>query len=162
MLSEIKANADEYEKEFKEQSKEFQSLKDQLLEAQDDLNHKNEDLKYKNMEIKRLKERSTIPHGDLEKQVMVLTQKLDIAEKRLHSKLRTNKPEALEAQLMDANAQIKDLRAQLNQFILPSKKDPLKEKLKQALDKIEQQGKIINLLAQKLQEAGQSVNLNRQ
>jgi chromosome segregation ATPase len=40
-----------------------------------------------------------------------------------------------------------------------SKDDRLQEKLKQALDKIDQQGRAINALVQKLQDAGQSVNL---
>jgi hypothetical protein len=91
MLSQIKANADEYEKEFKGQAREFQSLKDQLLNAQ--------------MEIIRLKDRS--------------------------------------------------------QLISPSKNDPLREKLKQALDKIDQQGRAINVLVQKLQDAGKSVDLTQ-
>ena len=86
MLSQIKANADEYAKEFKEQSKEFQSLKVQLKNAQ-----------------------STIPEND--------------------------------------NALLKG--------------DRLREKLKQALDEIDEQGRAVNALVQKLQDAGQSVNLTQ-
>ena len=91
MLSQIKANADEYEKEFKAQAQGFQSLKDQLLNAQ--------------MEIIRLKDRSPLTS--------------------------------------------------------PSKNDSLREKLKQALDEIDEQGRVINVLVQKLQDAGQSVNLTQ-
>jgi hypothetical protein len=39
--------------------------------------------------------------------------------------------------------------------------DALEEKLKQALDKIDEQGRVITLLVQKLQDAGQSVNLTK-
>ena len=42
-----------------------------------------------------------------------------------------------------------------------SKDDRLREKLKQALDKIDEQGRMINVLAQKLQDAGQNVNLTQ-
>ena len=47
------------------------------------------------------------------------------------------------------------------QFISPSKSDAAQAKLKQALDKIDEQGRIINVLAQKLQDAGQSVDLTK-
>ena len=40
-----------------------------------------------------------------------------------------------------------------------SKDDRLREKLKQALDKIDEQGRVIDVLVRKLQDAGQSVNL---
>ncbi len=98
MLLQIKANADEYAKEFKEQSREFQSLKVQLQNAYE--------------EIIRLKERSTksTPHEN---------------------------NDAL------------------------SKGDRLREKLKQALDEINEQGRVVNVLVQKLHEAGQSVDLTR-
>ncbi len=112
MLSQIKANADKYAKEFKKQSQEFQSLKGQLQNAYEEIKHKNEDLKYKDMEIVRLKERSA----------------------------KSNPHE--------------------NNNAL-SKGDRLREKLKQALDKIDEQGRMINVLVQKLQEAGQSVNLTQ-
>jgi len=119
MLTQTKANADEYAKEYKEQSREFQSLKEQLQDAYEEINRRNEDLKYKNLEVVRLKERSAVKEGDLQDQIKQLT-------KRGAS---------------------------------PSKNDPAGEKLKQALDKIDEQGRLISLLAQKLQEAGQSVDL---
>ena len=97
----------------------------------------------------------------LQKQVTVLTQKLEVAEKKLRSKTHENEVGALEAQLRNANLQIKDLRSQLNQLNEFSKGDRLREKLKQALDKIDEQGRMINVLAQKLQDAGQNVNLTQ-
>ncbi len=163
MLLQIKANADEYEKEFKEQTQEFLSLKEQLQNALDKISRKDEDLTYKNMEIIRLKERShNLGNGDLQNQVRVLTRKLEAAEKRLRSKTYGGgKAGILEGQLEDANEQIKELHAQLNEFILPAKSDALREKLKQALDKVDQQGHMINVLVQKLQDAGKSVNLSQ-
>ena len=115
MLGPIKASADEYEKEFKEQALQFQNLKEQLQNAYVDINHKNEDLKYKDMAIIRLKERFSIQ----------------------------GKPNENNAQALP-------------------KGDRLREKLKQALDKIDEQGRLINALARKLQECGQSVDLTRQ
>jgi len=161
MLGQIKANADEYEKEFKEQSNEFQSLKVQLQNAYQEINHQNEDLKYKDLEIIRLKERSTIGKGDLQDQIKDLTRKLELAEKRLRSKTHENKVEALQAQLKRANAEVKDLRAQLKQWESHSKNGPVADKLKQALDKIEEQGRMINILAQKLQDCGKSADLTQ-
>ena len=161
MILKIKANAQEYEREFKAQSKEFQSLKDQLQDAQDEIGRKVEDLKYKNMEITRLKSRTKMSGSDLQKQVMVLSQKLEDAQDRLRGKTHESRVEALEAQLMSAKAEIKDLHKQLDQFIQPSKNNPLEEKLKQALDKVDQQGKVINALVQKLQDSGKSVNLDK-
>jgi hypothetical protein len=141
MLAQVKADADEYERKYKEQSREFQSLKDQLQEAYDEISRKNEDLKYKNMEIIRLKERSPMSK---------------IPESKLESK-----GEDLQAQLMIADAQIKDLKAQLKELNVPSKGDVIQQKLKQALDEIDEQGRVINILVQKLQDAGQSVNLQQ-
>jgi chromosome segregation ATPase len=160
MLLQIKANADEYKKEFKEQTREFQSLKEQLQNAYEEISRKNKDLKYKDMEITRLKDRSPMGRSDLQKQVMILTQKLEADDQKLQSKTQENKAEALEAQLMRADSQIKDLRAQLNQLDALSKSDRLQEKLKQALDKIDEQGRVINVLVRKLQDAGQSVDLS--
>jgi chromosome segregation ATPase len=161
-LLQTKANADEYEKEYKQQSMDFQSLKTQLQDAYDDLNRRNEDLKYKNLEIIRLKERAAIKEGDLEDQIKALTQKLEGIKQGSLGVIHGNKVEVLEAQLMSANAQVKDLRKQLDEFILPSKKDPLREKLKQALDKINELGRVVTVLSQKLQECGQSANVTRQ
>ena len=42
-----------------------------------------------------------------------------------------------------------------------SKGDRLREKLKQALDEIDEQGRVINALVQKLRDAGQSVDLSQ-
>jgi len=161
LILQVKANAQEYEKEYKAQSREFQSLKDQLQDAQDEIGRRDEDLKYKNMEITRLKSHTKMSGSDLQKQVMILTQKLEDAQKKLSRKTHEGRIEALQAQLVSAKAEIKDLHKQLDQFIMPSKNNPLEEKLKQALDKIDQQGKAINALVQKLQDCGKSVNLDK-
>jgi chromosome segregation ATPase len=142
MLAQVKANADEYERKYKEQSREFQSLKDQLQDAYDEIGRKNEDLKYKNMEITRLKERSPMSKTSV-------------------GKIPGGKEEDLQAQLKIADAQIKDLKAQLKELNIPSKGDVIQQKLKQALDEIDEQGRVINILVQKLQDAGQSVDLKQ-
>jgi chromosome segregation ATPase len=111
MLAQFKANADEYERKYKEQSKEFQSLKVQLQDAYDEISRKDEDLKYKNLEILRLKVR--FPQDKLIK---------------------------------------------LGTF---SKDDVIQQKLKQALEEIDEQGRVINILVQKLQDAGKGVDLTQ-
>jgi hypothetical protein len=58
--------------------------------------------------------------------------------------------------ILRLKAQLKNVDENNNAF---SKDDRLREKLKQALDKIDEQGRMINRLVQKLQDAGQSVNL---
>ena len=117
MLAQIKANAQEYEKEFKAQTQEFQSLKEQLQNAYDEIHRKNEDLKYKNLELIRFKERATIKEGDLQDQINVLTRK--------------------------RGGNSKAPVAEINQYQYTplSKNDPLEMKLKQALDKINEQGR---------------------
>ncbi len=140
ILAQVKANADEYAKEFKEQTQEFQSLKDQLQDAQDEINHKDEDLKYKNLETIRLK--------------MLLKE----SQVKAHE---NNASSSLQVQLKSANAQIRELQVRLNQLKSVSYKDTLGEKLKQALDKIDEQGRVINVLVQKLEANGQSVNLTQ-
>ncbi len=97
MLLQVKANADEYAKEFKKQSLEFQSLKVQLQNAY--------------AEITRLKERP--PKSAPQENINALS------------------------------------------------RDRLREKLKQALDEIDEQGRVVNILVDKLHEAGQSVDLTR-
>jgi len=135
-LLQAKANAEEYERKYKEQSREFESLKGQLQDAYDEINRKNEDLKYKNLEILRIKERSPA------------------------SNTHENKGENLQEQLDIANGQIKNLQNKLNQLSAISKDDVIRQKLRQALDEIDEQGRVINVLVQKLQDAGQSVNLS--
>ena len=135
-LLQAKANAEEYERKYKEQSREFESLKGQLQDAYDEINRKNEDLKYKNLEILRIKERSPA------------------------SNTHENKGENLQEQLDIANGQIKNLQNKLNQLSAISKDDVIRQKLRHALDEIDEQGRVINVLVQKLQDAGQSVNLS--
>jgi len=161
MLSQIKANADEYQKQFNEQTKEFQSLKDQLADAQEDIQRKDEDLKYKDMAITRLKNMSRASGGDLKDQVVVLTQRLEAVEKKLRAKTHANKVDALEAKLEDADLEIKNLHKQLDELKSPFKSNPLQTKLQQALDKIDEQGRIISVLAKKLEDAGQDVDLTK-
>ena len=98
----------------------------------------------------------------LKAQVMSLTRKLEVADKKFMGKINGKKLEEMQAQLNSANVEIADLRAQLNQLRALSKNTPIEEKLSQALGKIEQQDKAINLLAQKLLECGQSVDLTKE
>jgi len=73
----------------------------------------------------------------------------------------SNKVKALQEQLAHANADIKDLQSKLDDFILSSQKNRLAEKLRQALRKIDEQGRIINMLAEKLKSVGQAVDLSQ-
>ena len=130
-LFKIKANVDEYAKEYRKQTREFQGLTQQLLKARQDIDRKDEDLKYKNLEIARLKDLARKNEAAWKAQVKALTQRIDADRKGL-----TVKPG--------------------NEFF---KNDPVEEKLKQALDKIDQQGRVINVLVAKLQDAGQTVDL---
>jgi len=110
MLLRIQANADEYEKRFKEQSREFKTLKQQLREAREEVRFQDEDLKSRGVK-------------------------------------------ALQAQLKSANIEIKDLQMQIIQLKDLSKNDHLDEKLTHALDKMNEQGRVINELNQKLQDS---------
>jgi len=161
MFSQVKANADEYEKEYKDQTREFKSLKDQLQSAYDDIHNRNEDLKYKNLEVIRLKERAAMSQGDLQQQVGTLTQQLDVANKKLMGKGQgnMNMVGALQLQLKNADLQIKDLKDELNQLNSSFKNDSYGRKLKQALDKIDEQGQVLNILVDKLRAAGEKVDL---
>ena len=114
LLHQVQANADEYQKEFKDQSLEFQSLKDQLRDAR--------------AEIALIKDHSPANVKDLR------------------------------AQLKKANAEIKDLQTQLDQLRSVSSNSPLEEKLTQALNKMIEQGQVINTLTQKLQDCQQGSN----
>lgn len=139
----------------------IQGLKDKLRDAQDQIDRKSEDLKYKDMAIARLKERAPVNNkGDLQVQVAVLTQKLDADEKKLQGKPH-DKAEVLQEQLEIANEQIRGLRKQLDQFESFYRVDPAGAKLKQALTKIDEQGRMINALVQKLQDAGQSADVTK-
>jgi hypothetical protein len=122
LLLQTKANADEYEKEFKEQSQQFQSLKDQLQNALDEIDRKKEDLKYKDMAILRLKEQQ---RGGPRVQVQSAAPEVRIIESK----------EAPDSRLQ--------------------------EKLKQALDEVDKQGQVINVLVQKLHDAGVGVDLSK-
>jgi chromosome segregation ATPase len=158
VLLSIKANADEYVKEFKEETKQFKTLKEQLEEANEEINRKNEDLKYKNLELVRLKERSVIKESNLQEQIRILTRKLVLAEKGVAgARAPENKSEVLQAQLKSAKGEIVDLQNQLDRLKFLTKSDTVGEKLKQALDKIDEQGRRISYLAEKLQECGQTL-----
>jgi hypothetical protein len=150
-LLQIKANASEYAKAFKDQTQEFQSLKDQLVDAQDALARKDEDLKYKDLALARLKMMSK-----------GLNERISVAEKNIGSKQphTGTKIGDLQMELKRANMKIKALQDQLNQLGAPSD-SVMEQKLKQALDKINEQGRIISALAQKLQDAGKSVDLSK-
>ncbi|MDE2009430.1 MAG: hypothetical protein KGJ09_05045 [Candidatus Omnitrophica bacterium] len=136
MLAEIKAHAAEYEKDFEEQSAGFQTLKAQLQEALLEIHHKNEDLKYDGMAIARLKS------------------VLDKADK--------SKAGRLQEQLMNAEQNIRDLQAQVDRLESSSRNDVAVRKMEQAVNKIDEQGRIINLLTRRLQACGQNVNLTKE
>jgi len=78
---------------------------------------------------------------------------LAVAEKKLDSKTHGNKVAALEAQLKGATQKIKDLEAQVKKLEAQPKDDAVDVKLKQALEKIDEQGRMINVLSQKLENA---------
>ena len=130
----IRDYAREYEKEFKAQTLEFQSLKEQLIEAQEEIKRKDEDLKYKQMSIIRLKEFA-------------------------HKGEDPTQVKALQGQLKAVQLENKELQSHLNQWKSSSQDSPVEVKLKQALEKIDQQGRVIQVLAQKLLDCGQSVDL---
>jgi hypothetical protein len=167
MLLSIKANADEYAKQFNEQSREFQSLKEQFEDAQEDIQRKDEDFKYKQMELIRFKEQTAIKEGDLEDQIKALSHKthqpykaqpkLSIQKMFFHGENDKQKVEILEDQLRGAQKQIDGLETELNQF----QRGPAGDKLKQAMEKINSQGHVINVLVQKLQDRGEAVDLSR-
>ena len=53
---------------------------------------------------------------------------------------------------------VNELESELNQSNSASRSDTLMVKLKEALDKIDQQGKLINALSQKLQDCGKTAD----
>jgi len=161
MILQIKANAQEYAKEYKEQSQEFQSLKQQLSNAQNEIANRDEDLKYKGMEVARLKFLSKSGDSDLKKQVMFLTMRLEDADKRLRSKTHASRLEVLQEKLKKANVENKNLRIEISRLTSSTKDDPLEEKLSQAVNKVDEQGQVINTLTKKLQECGQTIDVTQ-
>ena len=97
----------------------------------------------------------------LQAQVEALTVRLNSAEKELIAKNHGEKVKSLEVQLKKANSEIKDLRAELGRLTSGSTNDPLQEKLAQAVDKVDQQGGVINDLTEKLQECGRTADINQ-
>jgi chromosome segregation ATPase len=162
MFLQIKANADEYAKEFKAQTQEFQSVKQQLQNAYVEINHRNEDLKYKNLELTRLKERTAIKEGELQDKIRSLTRGISTVETTSMSKSQRDQVVSLEVQLKNAALKIKQLKSEIDGYKTPSKPDALQLKLTQALDKIDEQGRVIDLLTKKLQESGQTVDLTKE
>ncbi|MDE2027093.1 MAG: hypothetical protein KGK03_03805 [Candidatus Omnitrophica bacterium] len=135
MLSEIKAHANEYEQEFDRQSAQLQSLKEQLRQARQEIRSKDDDLKYDGLAIARLK------------------YFLDKSGKGSEEKLRE--------ELKVAGLKVKELQARVDHLQSFSNDDAVSRKLKQALDKIQEQGHIINLLSDKLQSYGQTMDLSK-
>jgi len=161
LILQIKANAEEYVKEFKKESQGFQSLTQQLQSVRQEIDLKDENLKYKDMELKRFQILSKNREANLKAQIKSLTQRIDARQGKFMGIIHENKVEVLQDKLMQADLQIKELGNQLNQLELNSGQGTVQEKLKQALNKIDQQGRVINTLTQKLQDAGQSVDISR-
>ena len=113
------------------------------------------------MEMIRFKERSTVKENDLLAQIKALTRQSGAVKINPVENNQGDKIEALKAQLENANAQIKDLQSKRDLLKEPVGKDRLQEKLKQALDKIDQQGRMLNMLVDKLHELGQNVDLKQ-
>jgi len=113
----------------------FQILQEQLQNAQQELAQTKGELE------------------DKTKEIVVLTHKLDIAEKKFNRKAYDNQMTALEAKFQDSLDKIKELQAQVNALEVQSKGDAVRAKLEQAVDKIQAQGRMINILSQKLEEA---------
>jgi len=162
MLLTIKANADEYASQFKAQSRDFESLKQQFQDAQEQIQHKDEDFKYKQMELIRFKEQAAIKEGALQDQINALTHKTKMPRTSfthrifVSGKNDAEKIQMLEEQLRGAQKQIDELETELNQF----QRGSAGAKMKQAMDKINSQGRVINALVQKLQDHGQTVDLS--
>ena len=70
--------------------------------------------------------------------------------------------DSLQGQLRIANLKINDLRKirSIDLIRIP-RMEPMGDKLKQALDKIDEQGRMINVLTQKLLECGQTVDFSK-
>ena len=97
---------------------------------------------------------------DWRKQVSALTQRLDAAQRELQSKTHDSQVEALKAQLKISVQWVKDLQDQIKKLKglkglkgQPQSDDAVRAKLTQALDKIQEQARMINVLSQKLEDA---------
>ena len=148
----LKSGLQKATKELAAKDQGFQSIRDQLQDTQLQLAKSKEDVEYKTKEILRLKYLSKMTGPDLQKEVAILTQKLAAAEKKLQSKTHGNQVAALEAQLKVSAQRIKELEAQVNEFKLQTKSDAVDVKLQQALNKIDEQGRLISVLSQKLED----------
>jgi chromosome segregation ATPase len=73
----------------------------------------------------------------------------------------TNNVAALQSELQMAHMRISNLETHLKELEEASKGDVLKDKLKQAMDQIDRQGKVVNLLIEKLHELGENVDLTK-
>ncbi|MBF0505039.1 MAG: hypothetical protein HQL14_08060 [Candidatus Omnitrophica bacterium] len=132
-------------------SDEIDFLKSGFQKATTQLKQREEDL----ARIKADADQSRKEIADQNKELQRLKDQLQStrAEQVPSSKKYQHKAALLEDQLKIANKKIKDLQAQVNQFESESKSDAVRVKLKQALDKIDEQGKLIDLLSQKLEQA---------
>ena len=142
------------------QAKALQSLKEQLAGVQEKLSKSQETQEDKTKEILRLKYLAKMAQQDWRKEVSTLTQRLDAAEKKFDRKTYDNKMMALETRLKASLEKIKDLQDQIKKLKglkgvkeQPQSDDAVRAKLEQALDKIQAQGRVINVLSQKLEDA---------
>ena len=97
----------------------------------------------------------------LKEQLRDAQRELKLKDAQLMHKGDGNKAVLLQEQLDKAKVEIKDLQTQLKQFEASSQHNALQDKLKQALDKIDQQGRSISILNQKVQDCGQSADLTK-
>lgn len=87
-----------------------------------------------------------------QQEIVLLNHKLSVAEKKAPNKMYDTQMMALEVKLRDSLEEIKALKAQVNKSKVQPKGDAVREKLAQALNKIQEQGRLINTLSQKLEE----------
>ncbi len=142
------------------QTKALQSLKEQLAGVQQELSKSQDTQEDKTKEILRLKYLAKMAQQDWRKQVSALTQRLDAAQRELQSKTHDSQVEALKAQLKISVQWVKDLQDQIKKLKglkglkgQPQSDDAVRAKLTQALDKIQEQARMINVLSQKLEDA---------
>jgi len=138
-LPSVTTNSDEIDflrKAYKEASVQLKQKDDMLLKVQANADEYKKEFLAQSKEFQSLKDQ------------------LAAAQQELQHK---DKVQDLRVQLKEANVQIKDLQDQLDQLRAPGKNSPIESKLSQALDKINEQGKVIYALSQKLQDCSQNL-----
>lgn len=140
------------------QTKIFQKLKGRLQNSEMGLFKSKADLEDKTREIAQLKRLSQMSEQALRKEVSSLTHRLVLAEKKPANKMYDNQMMALELNLKSSLEKIKELKAQVKDMEAQPKDNVVKEKLTQALAKIQEQGALINTLSRKLEDVQGKIN----